>query len=65
MPAYNATFSLYYFYHIYGAEVTALMELAAVGGGGKDSDEAAYNIFRGISYRYDCDPCDPMEFSSG
>ena len=49
MPAYNATFSVYYFYHIYGAEVTGLMKQAAAGG--KEGDKVAFEIYRGISYR--------------
>ena len=49
MPAYNATFSVYYFYHIYGAEITALMKQAAAGG--KEGDKVAFEIYRGISYR--------------
>ena len=46
MPSHNATFSIYYFYHIHGAEVTALMKEAAAGGA-----QAAHNLVRGISYR--------------
>ena len=49
VPAYNATFSVYYFYHIYGAEVTGLMKQAAAGG--KEGDKVAFEIYRGISYR--------------
>ena len=48
MPSYNATFSVYYFYHIYGAEVTALMNEASTGG-----VKAAHSLVRGISYRCD------------
>ena len=48
MPAYKATFTIYYFYHIYGVEVMALMKEAAAGGA-----EAAHNLVRGISYRCD------------